>query len=88
MTYQNDATVKSLKSLGTTFNFIDTWLHNFCVKYFAWSESYKLAMNEIFKTIPQNVEEALTSREKKSKIDYRYCGRMVFEKIWKGTTTI
>ena len=25
----NDATVKSLKSLGATFNFIDTWLHNF-----------------------------------------------------------
>ena len=31
----NDATVKSLKSLGATFNFIDTWLHNFCEKYFA-----------------------------------------------------
>ena len=30
----NDATVKALKSLGTTFNFIDTWLHNFCEKYF------------------------------------------------------
>ena len=30
----NDATVKSLKSLGATFNFIDIWLHNFCVKYF------------------------------------------------------
>ena len=31
----NDATVKALKSLGATFNFIDTWLHNFRVKYFA-----------------------------------------------------
>ena len=31
----NDATVKSLKSLGATFNFIDTWLHNFLYKYFA-----------------------------------------------------
>ena len=25
----NDATVKALKSLGATFNFIDIWLHNF-----------------------------------------------------------
>ena len=25
----NDATVKALKSLGATFNFIYTWLHNF-----------------------------------------------------------
>ena len=60
----NDATVKALKSLGATFNFIDTWLHNFCVKYFARSESYSLAMKEMFKTIPQNVEKPLTSREK------------------------
>ena len=30
----NDAKVKALKSLGSTFNFIDTWLHNFCEKYF------------------------------------------------------
>ena len=25
----NDATVKALKSLGATFNFIDIWFHNF-----------------------------------------------------------
>ena len=31
----NDATVKALKPLGATFNFIDTWLHNFRNKYFA-----------------------------------------------------
>ena len=30
----NDATVKALKSLGETFNFIDIWHHNFCEKYF------------------------------------------------------
>ena len=41
----NDATVKALKSLGATFNFIDTWLHNFREIYFARSESYRLAMN-------------------------------------------
>ena len=35
----NDATVKALKSLGATFNFIDIWLHNFREKYFSRSES-------------------------------------------------
>ena len=61
---QNDATVKALKPLGATFNFIDTWIHNFHEKYFARSESYRLAMNEMFKMIPQNVKNPLTSREK------------------------
>ena len=60
----NDATVKALKSLGATFNFIDTWLHNFCDKYFSRSESYSLATKEMFKMIPQHFENPLTSREK------------------------
>ena len=64
----NDATVKSLKSLGATFNFIDTWLHNFRENYFARSESYRLAMKGMFKTIPQNVEKPLASREKNQKL--------------------
>ena len=38
----------------------------------------------MFKKIPQNDEKPLTSREKKSKIDYRYCGWMVFGKNAKG----
>ena len=29
-----DATVKALKSLGATFNFVDIWLHNFIKNYF------------------------------------------------------
>ena len=29
-----DATVKALNSLGSTFNFIDIWLHNFRHNYF------------------------------------------------------
>ena len=29
MEIQNDATIKTLEALGATFNFIDTWLHNF-----------------------------------------------------------
>ena len=83
----NDATVKALKSLGSTFNFIDIWLHNFCGNYFDQSESYRIAMVEMFKKIPQNVEKPLTTREK-SKIDYRYWGWMVFGKMCKRTTTI
>ena len=68
----NDATVKELKSLGATFNFIDIWLHNFRDNNFARSESYRVAMVDMFKTMPQNAEKPLTTREKKSKIDYRY----------------
>ena len=64
----NDATVKVLKSLGATFNFIDIWLHNFCDNYFARSESYRVEMSEMFKTIPQNVENPLTTREKNQKL--------------------
>ena len=45
----NDAIVKALKSLGATFNFIDTWLHNFREKNFARSESYSIPMKEMFK---------------------------------------
>ena len=77
----NDATVKSLKSLGATFSFIDIWLHNFREKYFARSDLYRLAMVDMFKTRPHNVEKPLTSREKKSKIDYIYWGWMVFGKM-------
>ena len=73
--------MKALKSLGATFNFIDTWLHNFRDNYFARSESYRVAMVEMFKTIPQNVGKPLTTREKKSKINYRYWGWMVFGKV-------
>ena len=32
--------------------------------YFARSESYSIAMKEMFKQIPQNVEKPLPSREK------------------------
>ena len=44
-----DATVKALNSLGATFNFIDTWLHNFRENYFSRSESHIIAMKEMFK---------------------------------------
>ena len=64
----NDATVKSFKLLGATFNFIDIWLHNFRDNYFDRSESYRFAMVKMFKTIPQNVEKPLTPREKNQKL--------------------
>ena len=64
----NDATVKALKSLGATFNFIDIWLHNFCHNYFSRSDSYRVAMVEMFKTIPQIFGKPLTTRERKPKI--------------------
>ena len=80
----NDATVKALKSLGDTFNFIDTWLHSFCENYFARSESYRLAMNEMVKTIPQNVEKPLTSIEKNKKLITDIGGGWYLKKIEKG----
>ena len=64
----NNATVKELKSLGATFNFIDIWLKLLPKNYFARSESYSISMEEMFKQIPQNVEKALTSRERKQKL--------------------
>ena len=60
----NDATVKELKELGATFNFIDIWIKLLRTNYYARSESYSIAMEEMFKQIPQNVERALTSKEK------------------------
>ena len=60
----NDATVKALFSLCATFNFIDIWLQLLRGNYFARSESYSIAMEEIFKQIPKNVEKALTSGDK------------------------
>ena len=63
----NDATVKELKSLGATFNFIYIWLKLLRTNYCAQSESYRISMEETFKQMPQNVEISLTSREKKIK---------------------
>ena len=64
----NDATIKILEALGATFNFIDTWLKLLCENYCAQSESYINVMKEMFMQIPQNVEIALTSKEKTQKL--------------------
>ena len=60
----NDATIKTLKSLGATFNFIDIWLKMLRENYCAQGESYRNAMEYMFKQIPQNVERAITSKKK------------------------
>ena len=64
----NDATIKNLKSLGATFNFIDVWLKLLRENYCARSESYRNATEDMFKKIPQNVERALTSKENNQKL--------------------
>ena len=64
----NDATVKEFKSLGATFNFIHIWLHLLRENCFGRSESYSIAMEEMFKQIAQNFAGALTSGEKNKKL--------------------
>ena len=66
------------------FNFIDIWLHNFCHEYFARSESYTVAMVEMFKTIPQNVKKPLTTREKNQKLNTDIGGGWYLVKCQKG----
>ena len=63
----NNATVKELKSLGATFNFIDIWLKLLRTNNCDQSQSYSIAMEDMFKQIPQIFEKALTSREKNQK---------------------
>ena len=73
----NDATIKTLESLGATFNFIDICHKHFRGNHCARSESYSNDMEEMFKQIPQNVERALTSKEKNTRNDDRYWWLMV-----------
>ena len=80
----NDATVKALKLLGATFNFIDIWLHNFCDNYFDRSESYRVAMVKMIKTIPKIVEKPLTPREKNQELITDIGGGCFLEKCAKG----
>ena len=84
----NDATVKALKSLGATINFIDIWLHNVCGNYYDRSESYRVSMVEMFKTIPQNVEKPLTTREKNQKLMTDIDGGWYLKKCARGLTTL
>ena len=84
----NDATVKELKSLGATFNFIDIWIHNFCENYFHQGESYRVAMVEMFKMIPQIFEKPLNTREKNQKWITDIGGGWYLEKCAKGLTPL
>ena len=64
----NDATIKTLEAFGATFNFIDIWLKLLREYYCAQSESYINSMKYMFMQIPQNVEIALTPKEKIQKL--------------------
>ena len=79
----NDATVKALKSLGDTFNFIYIWIYNFCDNYFDQSESYRVTIVKMFKKTPQNVEKPLTTREKNQKLITDIGGGWCLEKCAK-----
>ena len=58
--------------------------HNFREKYFDRSESYSIAMKEVFKKIPQNVEKKLTSREKNQKLMTDIGGGWYLKKCKRG----
>ena len=77
----NDATIKTLDSLGATFNFIDIWLKLFRGNYCARSELYSNSMEEMFIKIPQNVERALTQKEKTQKLLTDIGGGWYLEKV-------
>ena len=76
----NDATIKTLEELGATFNFIDIRLKLLRENYCARSESYINSMKEMFMQILQNVEIALTPKEKNPKTDDIYWWWMVYGK--------
>ena len=60
----NDATIKTFEALGASYNFIGIWLKLLLENHCAKSESYINAMKETFIQISQNVEIALTPKEK------------------------
>ena len=76
--------LKTLEALGATFNFIDIWLQLLRKNYCARSESYINAMKEMFMQIPQNIEIALTSKEKIQKLLIDIGGRWYKAKSARG----
>ena len=84
----NDATVKTLDSLGATFNFFVIWLKLLRENYYARSESYGNDMEEMFKKIPQNVERALTSRAKNQKLMTDIGGGWYLKKCARGLPSL
>ena len=83
----NDATVKALKSLGATFNFIDIWIHNFRDNILIKMSLIQLQWSRCSKRYLKMLK-CHQLQEKKLKIDDRYWGWMVFGKMCKGTTTV
>ena len=56
----------------------------FRANYCARSESYSIALEDMFKQIPQNVERALTSREKNQKLMADIGGGWYLKKCERG----
>ena len=84
----NDATIKTLEALGATFNFIDVWLKLLLENYDAICEAYINAMKEMFMQIPQNVEIALTPKQKIQNLMTDIGGGWYVEKSARGITPL
>ena len=59
----DNATPKSLESLGATINFVDIYLKFFLEKYDAICVAYINAMNYILKQIPLTIKKPLTPKQ-------------------------
>ena len=64
----DNATTKALEALGATTNFIDIWLKLLRENIFARSEAYINAVKDMFMQIPQNVEIAISPKQKIQKL--------------------
>ena len=58
----DNATTKTLESLGATINFIDIWLKLLRANFNAICDAYINAMKDMFKQIPQTIKIALTPK--------------------------
>ena len=77
----NDATIKTLETLGATFNFIDIWLKLLRKHFDARCEAYINAMKVMFRQIPQTIKIALTPKQKVQKIMTDIGGGCYMEKV-------
>ena len=64
----DNATTKTLESLGATINFIDIWFKLFLGNYNASFDAYINDMKDVFKQIPQTIKKSLTPKQKFQKL--------------------
>ena len=77
----DNATTKTLESLGPTINFIDIWLKLFRENFNARCDAYINAMKGIFRQIPQTIKIALTPKQKVQKLMTDMGSRWYMEKV-------